>query len=86
MTDTDPEPAGHADRPKATICVTLNEQITVPGPTHDPNQFTVFRCVEYSERDDWFEFFGVRSPDGATIRVAKDNVRSIAYLPDHTPS
>jgi len=63
-----------------TLVVTLNEQISVPSDKHKPDQARVFRCVEMSEGDDFFEFFGVNvAPDNSAVLVAKDNIRAVMF-------
>lgn len=63
------------------ICVTLNNQITLPGPEVEPAETTVFLARERSERESKTIFLGVSGcPTGTYVEVASENIRAVAHL------
>lgn len=63
------------------LCVTLERDISIPGPNHYPAETDVFRAAEISIKDDMMTFTELNiGPKHTSVTIAKDNVRAIAFL------
>jgi hypothetical protein len=70
--------SGYDEHP---LCVTLESDIAIPGPTHEPAEGSVFRARERSVGDETTWFFGLNiGPEHAAVEVSNDNIRAVAHL------